>query len=155
MNAKIAAHVGINPYQTLATTHTREITMNNNHILIIEYVKHDRRCAELSIENYRAEIKEGSVLFEYKMSKSVERFDGGTTLGRKVAIDYMENNFGYVLLFVEEALTRWFDSKDESRKHYSDKFHPLDLPDSIQIGPLTNLDNVLFGFSFWKQKEMS
>ena len=96
MNAKIAAHVGINPYQTLATTHTRGITMDNNHILIIEYIEHDRRCAELSIENYRAEIKEGSVLFEYKMSKSVERFDGGTTLGRKVAIDYMENNFGYV-----------------------------------------------------------
>ena len=89
--------------------------MDNNHILIREYTELGRKCAVLKVASYSATIKEGTVTFEYKMSKSVLRLTGGVTLGRKINIDYLEKNFDYVIRFVESALIRWSDYEEKKK----------------------------------------
>jgi len=117
---------------------------------IREYIELDRKCAVLKVASYSATIKEGTVTFEYKMSKSVLRLTGGVTLGRKINIDYIENDFDYVIRFVESALIRWADYEEKEEGNgpdgvngYFRRFRPLDLPTNMEIDAYTYLDAIL------------
>lgn len=115
-------------------------------ILIKEYVENNRKCATISTGNYYAYIKEGAATFEYKMSKSISKLTGRTTLGCKINIDYLEENFDYVIRFVESAINKWSDYEengDESPNDYFKRFHPLDLPDNMEIDAYTYLEAIL------------
>ena len=114
-------------------------------ILIKEYVENNRKCATISTGNYHAYIKEGAATFEYKMSKSISKLTGRTTLGCKINIDYLEKNFDYVIRFVESALIRWsdYEEKEEGVNDYFLRFRPLDLPDNMEIDAYTYLDAIL------------
>ena len=109
------------------------------------YTELDRKCAILKLASYSATIKEGTVNFEYKMSKSVLRLTGGVTLGRKINIDYLEKDFEYVIRFVESALIRWsdYEEKEEGVNDYFLRFRPLDLPNNMEIDAYTYLDAIL------------
>ena len=114
-------------------------------ILIKEYVENNRKCATISTGNYHAYIKEGAATFEYKMSKSISKLTGRTTLGCKINIDYLEKNFDYVIRFVESALIRWsdYEEKEEGVNDYFLRFRPLDLPNNMEIDAYTYLDAIL------------
>ena len=109
------------------------------------YTELDRKCAVLKLASYSAIIREGTVTFEYKMSKSVLRLTGGVTLGRKINIDYLEKDFEYVIRFVESALIRWsdYEEKEEGVNDYFLRFRPLDLPTNMEIDAYTYLDAIL------------
>lgn len=115
------------------------------HVIVREYIELGRKCASITMANYSAIIKEGSVSFEYTMSKSVLRLTGGVRLCCEVNLDYVDEDFHYVIRFVQSALEKWFEYEEEDAgvNDYYLRFRPLDLPKNIEVNAYTYLDALL------------